>query len=221
MQVQRVLVQTRRASTSIHTQFPFPAHAHPSPHEIFHLPVGASQQDIKARYYDLVRAHHPDSPHNRELAAAVRHARFQALTAAYDALRGRAADPIRAELDRRKRFQDARAREMARRRHAEFAHAQPEFAAEADDGWKDRLIIAAGILSLGVGLAPIFWPGLSVADKMHMAASANLAEARREAREYGHERRLQIRRRVREFKEQEAERKQVAELERTESLKER
>ncbi|OSX64564.1 hypothetical protein POSPLADRAFT_1087952, partial [Postia placenta MAD-698-R-SB12] len=68
---------------------PFPTHAHPTPHEIFHLPLGATQQDIKARYYDLVRAHHPDSPLCRDVPAPERHARFQRITAAYDVLRGR------------------------------------------------------------------------------------------------------------------------------------
>jgi hypothetical protein len=29
--------------------FPFPQHSQPTPHEIFHLPIGASGTDIKAR----------------------------------------------------------------------------------------------------------------------------------------------------------------------------
>lgn len=56
-----------------------------------------------------------------------------------------------------------------------------------------------------MGLAPLFWPGLGVADQRHTAAANNLAQARREAREFGHERRLEIRRRVQEFREVEKE----------------
>ena len=38
----------RLASTSA-GPYPFPTHTRPTPHQIFHLPVGASQPDIKAR----------------------------------------------------------------------------------------------------------------------------------------------------------------------------
>ncbi|KAH9930199.1 uncharacterized protein B0H18DRAFT_849909, partial [Fomitopsis serialis] len=75
-------------STSARHSFPFPTHAQPTPHQIFHLPVGASQQDIKARYYDLVRVHHPDSPFSRDVPSQERHVRFQTITKAYDILRG-------------------------------------------------------------------------------------------------------------------------------------
>lgn len=40
--------QARYASTSA-TPYPFPSNAQPTPHQIFHLPIGASQQDIKSR----------------------------------------------------------------------------------------------------------------------------------------------------------------------------
>ncbi|KIY51893.1 hypothetical protein FISHEDRAFT_20784, partial [Fistulina hepatica ATCC 64428] len=69
--------------------YPFPSKAHPTPHEIFHLPATASQADIKARYFALVRIHHPDSVHGRNLTSAQRHERFQAVTKAYDILRGK------------------------------------------------------------------------------------------------------------------------------------
>ncbi|CCM05592.1 uncharacterized protein FIBRA_07820 [Fibroporia radiculosa] len=158
--------------------------------------------------YELVRVHHPDSPHCRHLSPTERHARFQRITAAYDILRGRQVDPYRAEIERRRRAQQAWARSRARR-HAEFAGGLGESSEWAADrrsdgiGWRDRLIISAGILSLGVGLAPIFWPGIGVDDQRHQAAAASLAQARREAREYGQERRREIRRRVQEFREQE------------------
>ncbi|KAI0923366.1 hypothetical protein AcW1_006350 [Taiwanofungus camphoratus] len=150
--IRRVFAQTRRASSSSLHSFPFPTNAHPTPHQIFHLPIGASQRDIKARYYDLVRVHHPDSPFCRDLSHAERHARFQSLTAAYDALRGRNVDPIRAELDRRRRAQEARHRHSRRAEFAggrfDYAHGprQQEWSASPDDRWKDRFIIAAGLL---------------------------------------------------------------------------
>ncbi|KAI0923365.1 hypothetical protein AcW1_006350 [Taiwanofungus camphoratus] len=210
--IRRVFAQTRRASSSSLHSFPFPTNAHPTPHQIFHLPIGASQRDIKARYYDLVRVHHPDSPFCRDLSHAERHARFQSLTAAYDALRGRNVDPIRAELDRRRRAQEARHRHSRRAEFAggrfDYAHGprQQEWSASPDDRWKDRFIIAAGLLSLGAGLAPaLIWPSIGVADQRHLVASSNLAQARQEAREFGRERRAKIRRRVRETKQRSCE----------------
>ncbi|KAL1727409.1 hypothetical protein EV714DRAFT_217264 [Schizophyllum commune] len=88
--------------------YPFPTNPRPTPHQIFHLPVTATQKEIKARYYDLVRLHHPDSHNCRHMTPAERHRRFQAITNAYDILRGKKApegpfDPFAAELARRKR----------------------------------------------------------------------------------------------------------------------
>jgi hypothetical protein len=37
------------SSASSSTPFPFPTHRNPSPHQIFHLPLNASQVEIKAR----------------------------------------------------------------------------------------------------------------------------------------------------------------------------
>jgi hypothetical protein len=45
----RCLASTSTSSTSPHIQFPFPTHRNPTPHQIFHLPPGASQTEIKAR----------------------------------------------------------------------------------------------------------------------------------------------------------------------------
>ncbi|KAL6301720.1 hypothetical protein BKA93DRAFT_818870 [Sparassis latifolia] len=193
------------ASTSTHHLYPFPTHAHPTPHQIFHLPPGASQKDIKARYYDLVRVHHPDSPMCRNLSAEVRHVRFRSITAAYDALRGKgkhganAHDAVRAELERRRRAQ-RRSRERA-----EFAGAaafsDSPWHAEADDRWKDWLIITAAVMSLAAGLGPaLLWPAAGMSDRRHQAASQNLAEARRVAKVHGTEQRQEIRRRVEESK---------------------
>lgn len=65
--------------------FPFPKHANPTPHQIFHLPLGADQQAIKSRYYELVKVHHPDSCHG--LDPAISHERFQRIQQAYNFLR--------------------------------------------------------------------------------------------------------------------------------------
>lgn len=50
---------------------------------------------------------------------------------------------------------------------------------------------------------PALWPLYGAHEKIHHAASNNLAVARREAREFGEERRLEIRRRVQERRERE------------------
>ncbi|KAJ2973527.1 hypothetical protein NUW54_g12049 [Trametes sanguinea] len=153
--------QARCASTSS-VSYPFPSHAHPTPHQIFHLSPGATQSQIKARYYELVRIHHPDSPFGRDLPPNVRHSRFQSITAAYDVLRGKKTasgapmDIYRAELERRRR---ARAAYEASRRPMS---SQPqEWTATADDRWKDRIILFVGILALGAGLGPVLvWPSV-------------------------------------------------------------
>ncbi|KAH9921083.1 hypothetical protein B0H21DRAFT_827182 [Amylocystis lapponica] len=209
----RVLRQHRLASTAAHPPYPFPTQAHPSPHQIFHLPPGASHQDVKARYYDLVRVHHPDSPLCRDLAPAERHARFQAITAAYDALRARGRhDPVRAELERRRRAMHRRAAAFT---HTPYAHrpTQQEWTASADERWKDWLLITAGLLSLGAGLAPaLLWPFMGVADQMHLNAAANLAHARREGREQGPRRREEIRRVVQQNKQKPTEEDDMSKL---------
>ncbi|OBZ74060.1 hypothetical protein A0H81_06493 [Grifola frondosa] len=202
MPISPILAQARYASTSSLYNFPFPKNSHPTPHQIFHLPIGASQQDIKTRYYDLVREHHPDSPFCRDVTPEVRHSRFRAITAAYDTLRGRGIDPYHAEIELRRRAQ--RAREVYERR-AESAGKSTaqgrEWTASADDRWKDWVLISIGIMSLGAGLGPaLLWPAHNAGWKTHINAAANLAQARRDAREFGEERRREISRRVQEHK---------------------
>ncbi|KAH9832469.1 uncharacterized protein C8Q71DRAFT_776495 [Rhodofomes roseus] len=205
------LAQSRRASTSARRghSFPFPTHAQPTPHQIFHLSVGASQQDIKSRYYDLVRVHHPDSSFSRDLSPEERHARFQSITRAYDILRGVSKEsddePILREIRRRKQWQEARRNEQMRRRAAELGpeYADPEVEhAPPELRWRDVVIISCAGLAVAFAVAPSFF-GPSIADQRHHGAAASLARARREAQEVGDERRKQIRRRVREYREQE------------------
>lgn len=45
----RSLGHFRFASTDAAGHYPFPTHRHPQPHEIFHLPKGASQAEIRSR----------------------------------------------------------------------------------------------------------------------------------------------------------------------------
>ncbi|THH19139.1 hypothetical protein EW146_g1974 [Bondarzewia mesenterica] len=196
--------------------FSFPSHTNPTPHQIFHLSPGASQQEVKFRYYDLVRLHHPDSPACRNIPAQVRHARFQAITAAYDHLRGRT-------QMRHMRYDDAQTAdelERRRRQHRRRAEYWSRYegtgtsarggvktewgpGASGDDAWKDQVILIVGFAALVVGLAPAFLQ-FSLTDSRHLSASRNLAQARRDAREFGEERRREIHRRVEEFKERRA-----------------
>ncbi|EIW59934.1 uncharacterized protein TRAVEDRAFT_28849 [Trametes versicolor FP-101664 SS1] len=194
----------RYASTSS-ASYPFPHHAHPTPHQIFHLPPGATQPQIKARYYELVRVHHPDSPSGRDLSPALRHKRFQSITAAYDILRGKSngagtpVDIYRAEIERRRR---ARAAYEASRGYAHTRPRAETWSASADERWKDRVILFVGLMALGAGLGPaLVWPSYTASYQAHVSASKNLKEARKEAREFGEERRKQIRRRVQEYNE--------------------
>jgi hypothetical protein len=154
------------------TPFPFPAHRNPTPHQIFHLPSNASQAEIKARCtfasispqvsfhhshhgtdYELARIFHPDSPASRALTSGVRHARFHAVTRAYDILRGKTSHArpgqgfssddeyeYTAELARRRR-------QHARRQAYQAGRTATGYASEAgaDDAWKDQLIIFVGL----------------------------------------------------------------------------
>ncbi|GJE85381.1 J domain-containing protein [Phanerochaete sordida] len=210
----RISQQVRFASTSTHP-YPWPAHTRPTPWQIFHLPPGASQKDIKSRYYELVRVHHPDSPRGRDVPSAVRHARFQSLTTAYDTLRGkriphatagnpRGWDPAMDELLRRRRYQHMHQNAWHDPWDQGFGAAQHDWhASSVDDEWKDKVIICVGLFSVVLSLAPVMiWGPLGGhRDTMHMTAAANLAQARREAREFGEERRREIRRRVQEYRE--------------------
>ncbi|KLO06531.1 hypothetical protein SCHPADRAFT_687688 [Schizopora paradoxa] len=225
------------SSSSLPPRFPFPKHSRPTPHEIFHLPQGASQRDIKARYYDLVRTYHPDSPHCRSLPRNVCHARFQAITAAHDALTGKtrlgrhwsnrshsssSGSPPTSDYARQRHRDDDPADQafdefMARHRthwnrasgahhgfgNAEWASYADSAEAGADDRWKDRVIMAVMIGTLAVAVSPFISLipyssyTSSITDSKHLSAAQNLAQARREAREYGLERRREIRKRVR------------------------
>lgn len=98
--------------------------------------------------YELVRIHHPDSIHGRSISPRLRHARFQCITAAYDALRGKRAhanvDPYTEEILRRKRAYYAHYGHRPRAEHAYYG-GRHNWHASVDDRWKDRIILAVGI----------------------------------------------------------------------------
>ena len=107
--------------------------------------------------YDLVRVHHPDSPHCRHLDPTLRHKRFQAITAAYASLSGKSrggndggSDALRAELRRRRAYQDAQRRyERHTMFHNDvhgFGRPRADWNAHPDDRWKDWAIICVGVV---------------------------------------------------------------------------
>ncbi|KAJ3970652.1 hypothetical protein EV361DRAFT_915010 [Lentinula raphanica] len=200
----------RSISSNSGTSFPFPDHPRPSPYEIFHLPYGCNQQQIKERYYDLVRLYHPDSPSCRLIPHSERHARFQAIRAAYDALRK--GDKL--GLKNAHLFEEY-ADEIARRKNIYYKHQQYrnrgpnvargyepryEWNSNADDRWKDHMILGFGIVSIIIGV----FPGLILFPRhmkqRHNDAVQNLTQARLEATQHGEQRRLEIKSRLKELK---------------------
>ncbi|KAJ7287641.1 hypothetical protein C8J57DRAFT_1496054 [Mycena rebaudengoi] len=133
----RCLFYTTRASyvrrASNKPAFPFPSNPNPTPHQIFHLPRNAPQDDVKARYFDLVRIYHPDKV-DPSTPSEVAHARFQAIATAYNALKtGSAAHhPVPTPA----------ARAMYKRSRNLYSGQQLY-----DDSWKDRIIVASVIFA--------------------------------------------------------------------------
>ncbi|KAK0467170.1 uncharacterized protein EV420DRAFT_1507584 [Desarmillaria tabescens] len=201
-----IVIQTRCASTSS-SPFPFPAHPHPTPHQIFHLPYNASQQDIKARYYELVRHHHPDSMSCRDLPSSDRQARFQAIAHAYDTLQGKNPQTgtrrdwgeYADELQRRKR-------RWEQQQSARYNYAHPpryKWESNADDRWKDNMILTIGVVSLVLGIAPslLMLPfSLQKTRQKHLEVASDYSKVRAEAMEEGEERRQNMKHHVKEMK---------------------
>ncbi|KAJ7483445.1 hypothetical protein FB451DRAFT_1234641 [Mycena latifolia] len=167
-----------RLSYSTSIPYPFPPQPRPTPHDIFHLPRGASQPEIKRRYIELVKLHHPDSQHCRDLPAAERHRRFQMISSAYDTLRLKRVIPERdrpvwEEIDRRKRAYHRHSR-RAEYESAEWKNPR------VDDRWTDRVILAFGFVALATGLIPVFLYPRQPIDRLPSSAF-HLSEARRDA----------------------------------------
>ncbi|KAH9485003.1 hypothetical protein JR316_0001907 [Psilocybe cubensis] len=131
--------------------YPYPTHRNPTPHQLFHLPKNASKSDIKARYYDLVRIYHPDKAID-SVPPEVAHTRFQAITAAYDVLRGKIppdADATYAKAsDLEARHRTTAAYRAARQRRQELYSS-----GAVDDSRKDKIIVAGVVLTIFIVIA--------------------------------------------------------------------
>ncbi|KAK0504885.1 hypothetical protein EDD18DRAFT_1126825 [Armillaria luteobubalina] len=132
---------SRRSLATKPNSYPFPRSTNPTPHQIFHLPRSASPEDIKARYYELVRIYHPDTV-DSSVSSELAHGRFQSITDAYNVLRGKTAakpDPVSGA----QQATTAARRAMHVRRHRELYEG-----GAVDDRWKDRMIIAGLIATV-------------------------------------------------------------------------
>ncbi|KAJ1307275.1 hypothetical protein OPQ81_001386 [Rhizoctonia solani] len=225
-----IVTSVRYASTSSGAgangqAYPFPTHTkRPTPFEIFHLPPSASPSDIKARYYELVRSHHPDCIACRSIPRAVAHERFQAITHAYEVLtgkrktgRGPATTAEAAELARRRaayRAAYATGRPYTGRRNEWGGFEYPDSAAyreryhKGDVTGNQAFFVAVSVMTIVVALLQVTHispllaskppSSVSAVDRRHEEARLALEEARNKGQIYGDERREGIRKWVRE-----------------------
>ncbi|KAI0256110.1 hypothetical protein BJV78DRAFT_1169288 [Lactifluus subvellereus] len=124
--------------------YPYPSNLNPTPHQIFHLPPSASQKEVKARYYELVRIYHPDSPVARAYPPEVSEAQFHAISVSYDILRGR-----RAALDPDSSHATSHARVDLHALWRMKQHHHQDPMGPIDDRWKDGIILGSLIVALG------------------------------------------------------------------------
>ncbi|KAF9264268.1 DnaJ-domain-containing protein [Marasmius fiardii PR-910] len=132
----------RYSSNSPSNSLPFPTHANPTPHQIFHLSRSASQEEIKERYYELVRIYHPDKNKSSESSEETAHARFQAISNAYNILRGHSpTSDSDAEGLSRYGSMSQQATTASRRAAHIRRHRELYASGAVDDRWKDRFIL--------------------------------------------------------------------------------
>jgi len=152
--------------------YPFPKQANPAPHHIFHLPRGATQKDIKARYFELVRIYHPDSAVARHHPPDVAQAHFQAIKRAYDILQGRRA--LVDGMDAPPPTAGMRAREPPSAR----ARRRPYFDdVKADERWTERVVVGGLLLTV----IALFAQTYATKQQALSEAAARKRSARREA----------------------------------------
>lgn len=138
-------VVTSADDHNVDIPYPFPLHTNPTPYDIFHLPRGATQSQIKARCmfsyifsgsvelvhvlfslfdyldYELVRVYHPDCPAARRLPPNTSHSRFQAISNAYAILSGKRPDGMSSSPSHTRYSRDTQYyEEIARRKRAEW-----------------------------------------------------------------------------------------------------
>ncbi|KDN50752.1 hypothetical protein RSAG8_01250, partial [Rhizoctonia solani AG-8 WAC10335] len=218
-------VSTSSGASASNQPYPFPTHTKsPTPFEIFHLAPSASPSDIKSRYYELVRFHHPDCMACRSLPRAVRKERFQAITHAYEILtgkrkagRGATTTAEAMELARRRaayRGAYATGRPYTGRRNEWGGFEYPDSAAsrerysKGDMTGNQAFLVAVSVMTIVVALlqathlSPLLSSkppsSVSAVDKRHEQARLALEEARNKGQTYGGERREGIRKWVRE-----------------------
>ncbi|KAN0088329.1 hypothetical protein V8E55_005386 [Tylopilus felleus] len=191
-----------RANTS---SFTFPPHTNPTPHEIFHLPHTASQDEIKARYYELVKVYHPDaSDGQHDVSPSVRNAQFRAITHAYGILRGRTGLSSKGGTDAWDYHDEAMRAELRRRsRRSRSSSSSTTTAAnnvrhENTDDAQVWFIVALFLVGAIAAMSSVS-SHMERVERHTQSAAANLAQARAEAQLYGMERRRKIRERVRSY----------------------
>ncbi|EKM80581.1 hypothetical protein AGABI1DRAFT_36986 [Agaricus bisporus var. burnettii JB137-S8] len=124
------------SSRTAPNSYPYPTIKNPTPHQIFHLPQSATENDIKARYFDLVRIYHPDKA-SSSIHPDIAHERFQAITTAYDILRGKKASGFSGHSNPQDlSYQTTAAYRAARKRRQELYSS-----GAVDHRWKDRIFI--------------------------------------------------------------------------------
>ncbi|KAI9509486.1 hypothetical protein F5148DRAFT_1187081 [Russula earlei] len=147
LKISRFATRSSSAANNSANPYPYPSNLNPTPLEIFHLPPGASQRTVKSRYYELVRVYHPDSPIARAQPPEVSEARFHAISASYDVLRGRraAVDPDSADAAAPRHRVDLHALWRAKQQR----HLRRDPTTEhVDDRWKDSILFGSLVLAL-------------------------------------------------------------------------
>lgn len=179
--------QLREYATPLSNPYPYPTHKSPTPHQIFHLPHSATENDIKARCvssifyhcppssfahtlnsdFDLVRIYHPDKV-GGVVPLEIARERFQTITTAYDILRGeksRTGNSGPSSGLENRSYQTTAAYRAARRRRQELYSS-----GVVDDRWKDRIFLglAVAVCSFSSGVLPVIISPISMTDCCHV-----------------------------------------------------
>ncbi|KAL9711491.1 hypothetical protein Ac2012v2_004562 [Leucoagaricus gongylophorus] len=144
--------QLREYATPSSNPYPYPTHKSPTPHQIFHLPHSATENDIKARYFDLVRIYHPDKV-GGVVPLEIARERFQTITTAYDILRGeksRTGNSGPSSGLENRSYQTTAAYRAARRRRQELYSS-----GVVDDRWKDRIFLGLAVATVAMFILQI------------------------------------------------------------------
>ncbi|KAF8973026.1 hypothetical protein BDZ97DRAFT_646494 [Flammula alnicola] len=185
----RQLQTSTQASSSSTKQtdnpFPYPTHRNPTPHQLFHLPHNATESDIKARYFDLVRLYHPDKV-GISTSPDAAHARFQAITAAYDILRGKTPLNDDAMGSRPSATSGARYQTTAAYRTMQKRRQELYDSGAVDDSRKDKLIMIGVVLTILIVLvqtATTRREALAEALTRHRQLSVNIRQTQKQREE--------------------------------------